>query len=146
MVWLRRIVAFMLAVAVTSALGAALHTQFVVASVTGLGHPVAFGDRLVWTAHDVASMFPTFAPIIAFAFLLAFPVAALVSRRLPNLRTIGYVLAGALALFCALLVMKQLLDISGVAGARTTAGLLAQAAAGAVGGWVFAMVSRARVD
>jgi hypothetical protein len=144
MPWIRRVGAFLLAVAVTSALGAAFHTQFVVASVAALGHPVPFSDRLAWTAHDVAGMFPTFAPIIALAFLIALPVAGLVSRRLAQLRTIGYALAGAVALACALLVMKQVLDISGVAGARTALGLLAQAVAGAAGGWIFALVSRVR--
>jgi hypothetical protein len=136
------VVAFMLAVAVTSALGAAAHTQFIVANVNELGHPVPFTERATWTAHDVAGMFPTFAPIIAFAFLLALPVAAFASHRLMRLRTTGYALAGGLAMICALLVMKQLLDISGVAGARTALGVLAQGLAGAAGGWTFARVTR----
>ncbi|NJN50426.1 MAG: hypothetical protein HC809_00120 [Gammaproteobacteria bacterium] len=38
--------------------------------------------------------------------------------------------------------MKQLLELSGIAGARTIVGVLLQGAAGAVGGWVFARVSR----
>jgi len=146
MEWLRRGTAFVVAVVVTAVLGAAAHTQFIVASLADLGHPVSFADRLTWTAHDIAGMFPTFAPIIAFAFVLAFPVSALVCRRLTHLRTFGYVLAGGLAMICALLVMKQLLDISGVAGARTLPGVLVQGVAGAAGGWVFARLSRPRTN
>jgi len=144
MEWLKRVMAFTLAVATTSALGAAIHTQFIVANLVGLGHPVALADRLTWTAHDIAGMFPSFAPVIAFAFLLAFPVAAIVSSRLKRLRATGYALAGALAVVCALAVMKLLLDVSGVAGARTLFGMLAQGVAGAAGGWLFAAVSRPR--
>ncbi|NJN50425.1 MAG: hypothetical protein HC809_00115 [Gammaproteobacteria bacterium] len=81
---------------VTAAIGAAVHTQFVVANMTGLGHPVGLADRLSWTGHDIVGMFPTYAPIVAVAFLIALPIAWLISRNRPALRTLGYALAAPL--------------------------------------------------
>ena len=144
MKWLKGVMAFGLAVVITAVAGAVVHSQFIVANMAEMGHPVALGDRIAWTGHDIVGMFSTYAPIIALAFVLAFPIAAHVSRRLNRLRTFGYTLAGAAAIVCALLVMKQMLDISGVAGARTALGIAAQGLAGALGGWLFALTSRAR--
>lgn len=142
MIWAKRIAAFIVAVAVTSTVGAAMHSQFVIANLAELGHAISLGQRLSWTGHDIVGMFATYAPIIAVSFLLAFPIAALISRNRARLRTIGYTLAGAVAIICALLVMKQLLELSGIAGARTAFGILCQAVAGAIGGWTFARIVR----
>jgi hypothetical protein len=145
MAWVRRVLAFVLAVVATSMLGAIAHSQFVATAVSRLGHPVSLGDRLSWAGHDAFGMFGTYAPIIAVGFLIAFLIAAGVVRRLPHLRNIGYTLAGAVAIVVALVVMKALLDITGIASARSALGFIAQAIAGAVGGWVFAFASRNRV-
>jgi hypothetical protein len=144
MKWVQRSVAFGLAVVATSVLGAIAHSQFIATAVSRLGHPVPIGDRISWASHDALGMFTTYAPIIVIAFVIAFFVAALVVRRLPHLRNLGYALAGAIAIVVALVVMKQLLDVTGIASARSTLGVVAQAIAGAVGGWVFAVVSRER--
>ncbi len=141
---IRRGIGFALAVVATSVLGAVAHSQFVVATVSGLGHPVPLGDRLAWAGHDAVGMFGTYAPIIAIGFLIAFPIAALVVRRLPHLRNIGYTLAGAIAIVAALVLMKQLLDITGIASTRSALGIATQTLAGAVGGWIFAMTSEAQ--
>lgn len=142
MIWAKRIAAFIVAVAVTSAVGAAMHSQFVIANLAELGHAISLGQRLSWTGHDIVGMFATYAPIIAVSFLLGFPIAALITRNRAHLRTVGYTLAGAAAVVCALLLMKQLLELSGVAGARTAFGIFCQAIAGAVGGWTFARIVR----
>ena len=144
MEWIRRGVGFVLAVVATSVLGAVAHSQFIAAAVARLGHPVPLGDRLSWAGHDAVGMFSTYAPIIAIGFLIAFLIAALVVRRLPHLRNIGYTLAGAVAIVAALVVMKQVLDVTGIASARSALGIVAQGIAGAVGGWVFAMTSAER--
>jgi hypothetical protein len=142
MKWVRRLVGFAVAVVATSVLGAIAHSQLIAAEVSRLGHPVPFGDRLSWAAHDAFGMFSTYAPIIVIGFLIAFLVAALITRRLPHLRSIGYTLAGATAIVVAIFVMKQLLDVNGIASARTVLGVIAQGIAGAIGGWAFAIVSR----
>jgi hypothetical protein len=144
MKWFTRAVAFALAVVVTSALGAVAHSQLVASAVSRLGHPVPLGDRLTWAGHDALGMFSTYAPIIAIGFLIAFLVAALIVRRFAHLRSLGYTLAGAVAIVVAIVVMKQLLDVTGIASARSALGMIAQALAGAAGGWVFARLSRDR--
>jgi len=144
MKWVIWIGAFGLAVVATAVLGAIAHSQIVAGELVALGHPVPLGDRLAWAGHDALGMFSTFAPIIALAFVIALPVAALIIGRLPHLRTFGYTLAGAVAVVAAIVVMKQLLDVTGIASARSALGLAAQALAGAAGGWLFARVSRLR--
>jgi len=146
MKWIRRLVAFVLAVVATSVVGAIAHSQFIASAVSGLGHPVPLGDRLSWAGHDAVGMFSTYAPIIAIGFAIAFLVAALIVRKLPHLRNIGYTLAGAVAIVVAIVVLKQMLDVMGIASARSMLGVIAQAIAGAIGGWLFAIVSRDRRD
>ena len=89
-------------------------------------------------------MGPMLGILVAFCFLIAFPVAALIVRFLPNLRTVGYVAAGGVAILAALYSMEAALATVPIAGARTPAGLVAQGVAGAVGGFVFALLSRRR--
>lgn len=142
MSWIRRIAAFVLAVVVASVLASALSTQFVLQGLIDLGIEISARDRLYATGHDILGMAPIFGGIVAIGFLIALPTAALVIRFLPGVRTLGYVLAGGLALAVALLSLEGLLGMMPVAGARTFGGLLAQGIAGAVGGYVFARYVR----
>jgi hypothetical protein len=64
----------------------------------------------------------------------------------PHLRMIGYVLAGAVGLFALHLIMKMVLGISGIAPTRTVIGLIAQALAGGVGGYLFHLLSMKRTS
>jgi hypothetical protein len=104
-----------------------------------LGVEVPLADRLATTAHDIVGMAPAYAPIIGVGFAIAFPIAALVIRRvLPGWRAVGYPLAGFVAVAAALATMIALFEITPIAGARSAAGFVCQALAGAVGGHVFA--------
>lgn len=141
MSWLRRIVALVAAIAATAVLGSLASTHFVLLGLTELGAHIGFADRLYAYGHDVAGMAPLFGSLVAVGFLIAFPVAALVVRFLPRLRTWGYVAAGATAILVILLGMETALAAMPIAGARTALGLAAQGFAGAVGGLVFAQIS-----
>jgi len=55
-----------------------------------------------------------------------------------------YVLAGATGLLVIHLILKLVLGISGIAPTRTLVGLIAQAIAGGVGGYLFHVVSMKR--
>jgi len=74
------------------------------------------------------------------------PVATLIIKYVPHLRMIGYVLAGAVGLFALHLIMKMVLGISGIAPTRTVIGLIAQALAGGVGGYLFHLLSMKRTS
>lgn len=140
----RQIVGFVIAVAVTAVGSAFLSSHFVLRALESLGVDVPLSDRFAMYGHDVLGMGPIAGGLAGVAFLIAFPVAALIVRVLPMLRTLGYVLAGAAGIGVALGFMEVVLGMMPVAGARTLGGLIAQAAAGALGGYVFAQMTRRR--
>lgn len=134
----RLILAFLAAVVVTEVTGAVVQTQFVLAALTDLGVEISMGDRVATTLHDIAGLIEIYMPVIAVGFLVAFGVAALVVRfLLPGWAAIGYPLAGLTAIVTAIVIMTVMLEIAPIAGARSTAGLIGQALAGALGGWIF---------
>ena len=52
-----------------------------------------------------------------------------------------YIAAGAAGLITIHIIMKLLLGISGIAATRSVIGMLAQAVAGGVGGYLFHLIS-----
>lgn len=142
---LKLLLAFVAAVIVTTILGAAFHTQFVIGRLTDLGIAVPFADRMSTTLHDIAGMAPLFGAVIATGFLIAFLTGALVYRFAGVQRDLIYVIAGAAAIAVALSAMAAVYNITPIAGARSWLGFMAQMAAGAVGGYVFALISRMRM-
>lgn len=141
---LKLVLAFVAAVIATTILGAAFHTQFVIGRLTDMGIAVSFADRMSTTLHDIAGMAPLFGMVIAIGFLVAFLAGALVYRFAGVQRDLIYVVAGAVAIAVALSAMAMVYNITPIAGARSWAGFVAQMAAGALGGYVFALVSRMR--
>ena len=141
---LNLLLAFVVAVIVTTILGAVFHTQFVIGRLTDMGIAVPFSDRLSTTLHDIAGMAPLFGLVIAGGFLVAFLAGALVFRLAGVQRNLVYAVAGAVALGVALSVMAMVFNSTPIAGARSWAGFVAQMAAGALGGYVFAIISRVR--
>ena len=135
------VVAFVLAVVVTTVPGAVAHTQFVLGRLTDLGVAVPFSERLSMTLHDIVGMGPMFGAIIGLGFLVAMAAGALVFWFAGIQRRLIYTVAGAVAVAAALLAMGMVYDITPIAGARSTAGFIAQMIAGAIGGLIFARVS-----
>lgn len=138
---IRVVLAFVLAVVVTTVLGAVAHTQFVLGRLADLGVAVPFSERLSMTLHDIAGMGPMFGAIIGLGFLVAMAAGALVFWFAGVQRMLVYAVAGAVAVAAALTLMGVVYDITPIAGARSTAGFIAQMVAGALGGLVFARVS-----
>ncbi|MEE4360795.1 MAG: hypothetical protein V2I63_04650 [Pseudomonadales bacterium] len=137
----RVLLAFVLAVLVTEVLAALASTQFVLAALGELGVRISWSDRLATSLHDIVGMTGIYLPVIAAALLIGFSVCALVVRRLgADWARIGYPLAGFVGVLTAIELMIAIFDIVPIAGARTLAGLLCQGLAGAVGGWLFAML------
>ena len=128
---------YLSAVLTTYLLASASATQSVVASLSSMGVPVGLGDRVAMTLGDFVGMAGMFLPLVAFALLLAFLFTALLCRWLGRWRTPLYLLAGATALVAMHLAMNLAFDLTPVAIARSTGGLLAQGAAGAAGGFVY---------
>lgn len=137
------LLAWLLAAAVTAVAGSVVQTQFNLAAIAALGAPVPLGTRLHVTAHDLVNFAPTFGLIGAAGFLVAFPVAALLARRRPEHRISLYTLAGAAAIAAAIGLMDLMLPVTVIGAARSWAGILSLALAGALGGWCFARISLA---
>lgn len=134
---IRRIAAFVAAVVSAYVLGAFASTQMVLNAVAALGMPVGVATRASAVLHDLPGMGPVYGPGITIAFLIAFPIAALVMRFVPGPRTLGYVLAGAAALLVVHMLVPTLLGMHPFPATRSAAGIAWQVAAGAVGGYVF---------
>ena len=142
--WLRRIGGYAASVALATALACVFSTHFVLSALGDLGVAIGAGLWLATMGRDLLGMGPLYGAIIAFGFLIAFPVASLILWRLRHwgmepqgLPSIGFAIAGAAAVLTALLTMQGLLGDMPVAGARTPLGLAAQALAGAIGGLAY---------
>jgi hypothetical protein len=112
-------------------------TQSVVSQLAGMGIPISLGERLQMSARDLVGMVQMFLPLIAAGFLVALSVAGLLGRYRPDWRAFLFPLAGFVALVSIHLALEWAFDISLIAVARSTTGLLLQGLAGAAGGWLF---------
>ena len=140
----RIIVSFFVAVIAAYILGAIFISQGNIASIIAMDFDITVAQRLDAAFHDVTHMTDIYLPVIAVSFLIAMPVATLIIKFVPNLRLIGYVLAGAAGLVAIHVIMKMVLGFSGIAPTRAIVGLLAQAIAGGVGGYLFHLLSLKR--
>lgn len=132
------------AVVTTAVIGSVVQSQINLAAIGALGHPIGARDRLGTTLFDLGSFGPLWTAIVAFAFLLAWPVAGLLGRRWPSARAVLFPLAGFAGVIVALLVMEAMLPVTVVAAARTPVGLLLLGLGGALGGWVYLQVTAQR--
>ena len=137
---------WLLTVIVTYAIAATLATQSVLARLSEMGIPISLGQRFSTTIQDIIGMGSMFLPLVAFSLLIAFVVAAILTRWLRPWRTALFVLAGAVGLLALHIVLEAMLGITPVAAARTIGGLLMQGAAGAIGGWLFVRMNPREPD
>lgn len=128
---------YLAAVLVTYLLASITATQSVVSSLSGMGVSVSVADRLAMTVHDIIGMAGMFMPMIAFALLIAFLVSALIYYWLRRWRLPLYLLAGAVAVVTIHLALNLAFELTPVAVARSTGGLIMQALAGAFGGYTY---------
>lgn len=130
------------AVVCTAALASIVQTQVNLAALSKLGADITVGTRLHSSWFDLYSFAPTFAALVAAAFIPAFCVRAILMRWLPHAGLWLAIAAGAAAIWTMLFLMQQLLGLHVIAGARTAVGLVLMIATGALGGWVYALVRR----
>jgi hypothetical protein len=144
MKFLKFLLAWLAATIVTAASGSVVQTQFNLAAIAALGAPVPFGVRLQTTLHDLAAFAPMLAGIAAGGFLITFVIAGLLAMRWPARRTLLYVSAGAAAIAVAILLINAQLPMTPIGATRALSGVLALAATGGLGGYVFAVLAPAR--
>lgn len=128
----------LLVAVIAAAVGASVvQTQFNLARLTALGAEIDFSTRMAASGHDIVSFGPLFGALLALGFIIAFAVAALLSRFFPSRRRWLYPLAGMAAVAAMLGLMALALPITAVAAARGWGGFVALVLCGALGGWVF---------
>ena len=137
-----RLISFLLAGLVAYAIAVLFYTQINLINLTDLGVDISFSDRLGAAAHDLLSMTGMYLPIMLVALLVAFSLAAIVIRFLPNLRTLGFVVAGTVGVLALVLFFSSFLGTNPIAVTRSSFGLLSQCGAGGIGGLVYALVSQ----
>ncbi|NWH09533.1 MAG: hypothetical protein HXY22_12980 [Alphaproteobacteria bacterium] len=135
--------AFVLAVALTAALGTAVSAQLTLTELVNLGVAVTDQQRIEVTLHDLRMMAPLYAAVVAVGFLIALTTAGFMALLLPSFRRIVFLVAGAAAILTALYLMRELMGFQVLAGARTSFGLAMQVLCGAIGGYFFALIKRA---
>ncbi len=135
----RGLVAFVVAVLVAVALGAVIQTQYNLAALIQLGAEIPLAVRLRTTGEDLMGFSPIYAVLVVLALACSLPVAALVSRGLPQARGLVYALAALAGLIVAVLVVNHLAPMPTlIAATRVWHGLLLMALGAAVAGWLFA--------
>ena len=144
----RRLSAFVGAVVVTFFLGATFATLHVQGNLTDMGASLSVGERLQHVLHDWWGMGSggLFPGLIAVGLAIGFVVAALILRVVPNLRTVGYALAGLAAMLCLHWLLHATFGMHPIAATREMSGLLLQGVAGLVGGVVFARWGATRAE
>ncbi|MEM1401980.1 MAG: hypothetical protein AAGG55_01505 [Pseudomonadota bacterium] len=134
---LRSVIAFFPAVISAYLIGSVLATQVILAEVASLGLPITLRDRLHATGHDVLGLATSYLPLMLIAFVIAIPVASYLSRLLPKQQAALFSLAGIVAVTALHLIMEAVLGLNGIAAVREWHGLVLQAAAGGIGGYLF---------
>ena len=137
-----RLISFLLAGLVAYVVAVLFYTQINLSNLTDLGIDISFSDRLGAAWHDLLSMTGMYFPIMLVALLVAFSLAAIVIRFLPNLRILGFVVAGTVGVLALVLFFSSFLGTNPIAVTRSSLGLLSQCGAGGVGGLVYALVSQ----
>jgi len=139
---IRVLKAFFPAVIAAYILGCLFATQVVLANLAAMGVEVSLATRAQASLHDLLGM-TAYLLLILVAFVIAMPVAAGLVRVhvLPGTRVFWFTLAGFIALIAVHLIMRQALGLYPVAAAREWGGLLLQGLAGAVGGFLFSVIS-----
>ena len=137
-----RLISFLVAGLVAYVIAVLFYTQINLSNLTDLGIDISFSDRRAAASHDLLSMTGMYLPIMLVALLVAFSLAAIVIRFLPNLRTLGFVLAGMVGVLALVLFFSSFLGTNPIAVTRSSLGLLSQCGAGGIGGLVYALVSQ----
>ena len=136
--YLRLCTHFLVAVIFAFVLASLFHSQFVMAELIKVGVDILFNDRLSMSIDDLLGLYPTYGIVIAVSYFISFIVAGLLIKRFKLSPYILYCLAGGVGITVALLAMHPILNITLLAGARSTFGFVCQSLAGAIGGMVFA--------
>jgi len=133
---------FAFACLVTFVLSSVVHSQFVLQGLVDIGITVSLQDRLKMTIDDLQGLFATLGAIISLSLLLGFTAVAAINKLTKTVyyNTYLYPLAGSVTIWVMLAAMHPIMNITVLASARSTAGLVSLCICGAIGGIVFSKI------
>ena len=141
---MRLVFAFFTAVAVTYVLAVLCYTQLNIANLIEMGVDITIEVRLTPTIHEMLGMSEVYFPILVVFLLIAYGLAGFFAAVLKELRVLFFVMAGLLVpstidflLTFSWWGLNIVQDTHPIAVTRTTAGLLSQSAACAIGSLLF---------
>lgn len=132
---------FLLAAIVSVVSACLLHTQMVLLELSKIDIQISMQKRLYMSAQDLLGLAPTYGVIICLGLILAFSIAFALRKYLFNESNRSYylyVVAGGAAMLTILLAMHPILELTLLAGARSSTGIILQILAGLMGGLCFA--------
>ncbi|MBH0058758.1 hypothetical protein I6F65_17585 [Pseudoalteromonas sp. SWXJZ94C] len=142
MLFLTRILpSFLVSWLLTFSLASLFHSQYVVNQLVNVGVVVSLSDRINLTLDDWVGLLPTYGAIIAVALAIAFLVTVQLNKKVQKYSTQLFVIAGIMAFAIVLIAIESIMNIHIIAGARGW-GFYAQLLAGAMGGFVFAKLTK----
>ena len=138
MKWLLRVAYLLIASFVGFFFASLLHTQAVLAKLSEINIKIPLSERVETSLQDLLGLAPSYGLVILIALAIAFSIAGLITKKWHLKAQYLYPLAGACAFLIMLLAMQPILNVTLLAGARGTSGLLMQMSAGLIAGICFA--------
>ncbi|WP_338366493.1 hypothetical protein [uncultured Pseudoalteromonas sp.] len=133
---------FLVSWLLTFTLASLFHSQYVVNQLVNVGIVVSLSDRINLTLDDWLGLLPTYGAIIAIALAIAFLVTAKLTKKVKQYSMVLFVAAGITAFAVVLVAIESIMNIHIIAGARGW-GFYLQLLAGAFGGLLFALLTKA---
>lgn len=134
---MRTLWAFVCALLAAHIIGTAASAAPHLSWLAGQGMDITMSVRMDAYLQAITGMLIPYIVLVAIALLVGFSVASFIVSRIPSLTTLGYALAGFAAMIVLMLTLNTVFEIAAIPSTRTVGGLLAQGAAGAIGGLVF---------
>jgi len=126
----------------TFTLASLFHSQYVVNQLVDVGVVVSLSDRINLTLDDWLGLLPTYGAIIAIALAIAFFAVVLLAKKFKKYSMVLFVASGITAFAVVLVAIESIMNIHIIAGARGW-GFYLQLLAGALGGLLFALLTKA---
>ena len=136
---MRIVLAVAVGILVAFVVGSVIGTQIVLRSVEEMGLAVSWGMRLSSSWNDIVGLSASLLPLMAIALAPAWLLLAWLDRHsMLNINGVICAVCGALCVGLLHPILNMAFGVDVFAPARSWAGLLCQAAAGALGGWAMA--------
>lgn len=139
---LRVIAFYLLSVLVATLLGGLVQAQIELAALTET--PATFGEGLAATWQMLPGLLPTFAVMLAVAFVVTLPIAEGLARIFRPWRWLLFGLAGAGAIWAAFKVVAAFLPDTAITAPSQSWQWVALLVGVSVGSWLFGHLTRPR--